>query len=249
MKILILTVAGMSTRFSQSLGKECLKCIYYKDGIQESLLYKILNQPVKFDKYILVGGYRFQELQQVIETQLGDFSGSIVSVENPQFSSYGSGYSLFLGIKEAFKDKPDEIMFAEGDLYVDESSYVRVFHSNRSVITFNHEPILADKAVAFYFGQENRMHYIYDTGHCLLSIKEPFSAIYNSGQIWKFNRMDVLEKLFATLPMEAWTGTNLILIENYFRQLDESDYELIPFHQWVNCNTISDWEKIQGESE
>ena len=33
-KALIVTVAGMSSRFSESLGRECLKCIYYPNDIK-----------------------------------------------------------------------------------------------------------------------------------------------------------------------------------------------------------------------
>ena len=65
-RILIITVAGMSTRFSQSIGQPCLKCIYYSSDSKESLLYQMLHQPVYFDKYIIVGGYMYDELQKTV---------------------------------------------------------------------------------------------------------------------------------------------------------------------------------------
>ena len=42
MKVLIITVAGMSTRFSQSVGAPCLKCLYHEGRAKDSLLYRML---------------------------------------------------------------------------------------------------------------------------------------------------------------------------------------------------------------
>lgn len=57
MKVLIITVAGMSTRFSESVGYPCLKCLYYKQDMKESLLYRFLYEYPEFDRYIIVGGF------------------------------------------------------------------------------------------------------------------------------------------------------------------------------------------------
>lgn len=46
--------------------------------------------------------------------------------------------------------------------------------------------LLLLKAVALYVDEIDKVHYIYDTNHSLLSIPSPIKAIYNSGQIWKF---------------------------------------------------------------
>ena len=58
MKVLIITVAGMSTRFSQSVGAPCLKCLYHEGRAKDSLLYRMLHQDGKFDRYVIVGGVR-----------------------------------------------------------------------------------------------------------------------------------------------------------------------------------------------
>ena len=95
MKILIVTVAGMSTRFSRSLGYGCLKCLYFRNDIRESLLYRLLHQPVSFDRYIIVGGYKFGELKEMVGREFSDMADRTALVENPFYAKYGSGYRLF----------------------------------------------------------------------------------------------------------------------------------------------------------
>ena len=99
MKILILTVAGMSTRFSESIGEPCLKCVFYRNNIKESLLYRMLHQNVAFDKYVIVGGYMFEQLKITLEKDFTEFQDKIILVRNERYSDFGSGYSLFLGLR------------------------------------------------------------------------------------------------------------------------------------------------------
>jgi hypothetical protein len=248
MKILIVTVAGCSTRFRESLGKDVLKCLYYENDIKDSLLCRIIHQPVAFDKYIIVGGYQFKTLKETIERDYAEYHDRIVLVENTYFDVYGSGYSLYCGLKEALKYPYDEIVFAEGDLFFDTESFVKVFNSDNSVITCNADSICANKAVAFYFDEKKDIHYIYDTGHNSFCIKEPFLAIYNSAQIWKFTDKTLLEKVWQAMDDKDWHGTNLVMIENYFGKLDAKDYSIVKFKNWINCNTITDFENI-GKAE
>jgi hypothetical protein len=241
MKILIVTVAGSSTRFRKSLGMDVLKCLYYEKDITESLLYRIIHQPVKFDKYIIVGGYKFKELRETIECNYADYRDQMILVENQHFDEYGSGYSLYCGLKEALNYAYDEIVFAEGDLFFDAASFVEIFELNRNVITCNSDPICANKAVAFYFDERQRIHYIYDTGHHSFCVNEPFLAIYNSGQVWKFSDPILLKKVWQAMDARDWQGTNLVMIEKYFRQLDAADYKIVMFKKWGNCNTLTDF--------
>ena len=244
-KIFITTVAGSSTRFSKSLGKEVLKCIYYKESFSESLLYRMLSQPVEFDKYIIVGGYKFEELKTIIKEKFQKFKDKIKLVKNDFFIEYGSGYSLYCGLKEAFKYEFDEIVFAEGDLFVDTKSFVKVCNTIQNVITYNSDPILAKKAVVFYFDEKRVLHYIYDISHNILMIHEPFISIYNSGQLWKFVDRNLLQKIYYDMNRKEWQGTNLVMIEKYFRQLPIDNYELIRLNNWINCNTIEDFKKFK----
>lgn len=243
MKVLIITAAGMSNRFSESLGYSCLKCIYYENSIEESLLYKMLYQKAVFDKYIIVGGFMFEELEKTINLHFTDILSKIVLIQNEKFKEYGSGYSLYLGICEALKEKFDELVFAEGDLFVDADDFQKLCNSDDDVITCNKEVIWADKAVVFYYDLENRIHYIYDTGHKALTIEEPFLGIFNSGQIWKFKNFEILKKIVLNLNDEERQGTNLVIIQKYFSAFSKRQYEIIQFNKWINCNTIADFKE------
>lgn len=244
LKVLLITVAGLSRRFSESIENECLKCLYYKNDFSESLLYNMIRQTEKFDKYIIVGGYKFDELKQVITEKFDDIKDKIILVKNDYYAEYGSGYSLYIGLKEALNIDYNELIFAEGDLFVDNKSFMEVYNCENNVITCNKESILANKAVAFYYDMSYGVHYIYDTSHKALCITEPFLGIFNSGQIWKFIDSAKLKYLTLNLDDELWQGTNLNLIQEYFGNLSKEDYEIIMFDKWINCNTISDFENI-----
>lgn len=244
MKALLVTVAGMSTRFSKSIGKECLKCIYSDESIENSLLYRMLQQPVEFDRYIIVGGYKFDELKAAIDMHFTAWKDRIVLVENEHFHDYGSGYSLFCGLQKAVEIGCDQVVFAEGDLFLDEASFVLAANSDKNVITCNKEAIYANKAVAFYFDTKDRIHYIYDTGHSALVINEPFKSIFNSGQVWKFSDKDLMRSTLEELSETEWQGTNLVFVERYFGKLNPNDMEVIFFERWINCNTVADYKKI-----
>lgn len=243
MKVLLVTVAGLSSRFSRSLGKDCVKCLYHEKNFEESLLWRLLRQPVKFDKYIIVGGYRFEEVKEALAAHFSDLAPKLWSVYNEAYETYGSGYSLFCGMKAAMTLPFDEIVFAEGDLFLDTPSFVKVCESEKSVITSNSDPITAAKAVVYYYDLSGRVRYLYDTGHDALTVPEPFRAIYNSGQVWKFADADTARTCFAAMSEADWRGTNLVYVENYFRAIAPEAQEVIPFATWINCNTIADFRK------
>lgn len=247
LKILLITVAGMSKRFSESVGKECLKCIYYNQGIEESLLYRLLHQSESFDKYILVGGFMFEELQKEIEQHFKEMQNKIILVKNDKYKEYGSGYSLYKGLEEAVKLQFDELIFTEGDLFFDRASFRKIVSAEKNVITYNRDPIWANKAVAFYFDQNYQIHYTYDGNHRVLEIVEPFLGIFNSGQVWKFFEFDRVKNIMKSMNEEAWKGTNLVFIQKYFESMQNQKYELIGFENWINCNTIIEFEKIGGD--
>ena len=59
MRTLIVTVAGTATRFNRDTEKEVLKCLYYKERPEYTLLYQILAKSDGIDEYIVVGGGLF----------------------------------------------------------------------------------------------------------------------------------------------------------------------------------------------
>ncbi len=243
MKILIVTAAGMSMRFSKSIGRTCLKCLYYQDNIRESLLWFLLHQEEEFDQYIIVGGFMFDELCKAVQSDFYDLNDKIILMNNEEYCRYGSGYSLYIGLKTAIKAGFDELIFLEGDLFFDQDSFQRIYDSPKSVITSSPEEILADKAVVFYFNKNHKIHYIYDTNHSMLEIREPFLGVFNSGQVWKFSRPDLVKSVFDSMDQKEWEGTNLVFVEKYFQSLNFNEYEIIRFSKWINCNTISDFQR------
>lgn len=243
MRILLLTVAGLSSRFSESVGYPCVKCLYYENDFSESLLSRMLERHSNFDEIVIVGGYEYEKLEHIIGKQFSKIRNKITLVKNEAFATYGSGYSLYKGY-EVIKDKKfNELIFAEGDLFLDDETFDKICSSKGSVITYNYSPIESNKSVAFYISKDGKPHYIYDTGHKVLEINEPFQAIYNSGQVWKFNNQGLLKKVYEAMLDIELQGTNLIPINKYFQELNVSEYELLGFSKWINCNTVTDFKK------
>lgn len=246
MKVLLLTVAGASTRFSQSIGKDCLKCLYYVNDFSESLLYKAVKKAAQFDKIVIVGGYKYEQLEKAVNSVFADMRDKIILLQNPFYLKYGSGYSLYVGLKYLYETGFDELVFAEGDLWIDGRSFKKIAASAKDAVTYNNQVIFSDKAVVFYFDVNNRVHYLYDTSHKYLEINQPFVSIYNSAQIWKFTSYNRFKQIYVSLRAEDWQTTNLVFIQKYFGG-DYSDFSLIEINKWVNCNTIEDFYKIGGK--
>lgn len=247
MRIFLTTVAGSATRFSESVGKPTVKCIFNREDPKKTLLNHMLTQASDYDVFVVVGGFLINELEAYINSVLSEeFKKKILLVNNEFYKEYGSGWSLYLGIKAVF-DKFgtdfDELLFAEGDLFVDDDSFNAVRDSKDSVITINSEAIRAKKAVALYYDLDEVPHYIYDTSHGQLVINEPFTAVYNSGQIWKFTDSKLLYKVTNDINEDRHEGTNLVLINEYFQTLAKNgkNIEVIPMKTWINCNTVNDF--------
>ena len=247
MRVFLTTVAGSATRFSESIGKPTVKCIYNREDPAKTLLNHMLIQAKDYDLFVVVGGFLINELEDYINNNLpSEFSEKVMLVNNEQYAEYGSGWSLYLGLDAALKiygKDITEVLFAEGDLFVDDESFSSVAGTKNSVITINSEAIKANKAVALYYDLENVPHYIYDTAHGQLKIDEPFTAVYNSGQIWKFTDIELLTDLVLNGDPERFTGTNLVLINEYFQKLAKNGetIDIISMKTWINCNTINDF--------
>lgn len=240
MKALIITVAGTATRFNKDTSRDTLKCLYFQENPRYSLLYQILDKARSLDKYIIVGGYLFEELSAFINCNLQEFKDKIELVYNSHYEDYGSGYSLIKGI-EAVSSECDEVIFVEGDLFYDGGSFEQVISSNNNVITANREFITSRKSVVLYVDMNGHIHYLYDTKHLSLEIAEPFQAIYNSAQIWKFLSVERLSGVIRNLTPTQIRDTNLEIIQGYFGSLPLDTMQFVPVDTWYNCNTVSDY--------
>lgn len=252
MKIVIITVAGISSRFNRDIPEEnkLLKCLYYENNPQDTLIYHMLEKAGYADGIVVVGGYKYDDLVGYIDVHVPEeLQNKIVTVYNDHYSDLSSGYSLYLGIKEALDHFSgiDEVLFVEGDLDIDNESFDNVVKSNKNVLTFNHEPIYSNKAVVLYQNENDEYHYLFNSDHGLLSMNEPFKAIFNSGQTWKFKDMDLLKIANDNFYENLIDDTNLGIIQKYFDLVEDNEkIEIIGLKHWVNCNTRDDYKLIKN---
>ncbi|MDO5823947.1 DUF6564 domain-containing protein [Methanobrevibacter sp.] len=251
MKISIITVAGISTRFNKDIPEDekILKCLYYEENPHDTLIFHMLEKLESYDKIIIVGGYRYSDLTGYIDEEIPEvLQEKIILVENDHFSDLSSGYSLYLGIKEALNnfDEIDEVLFVEGDLDIDNESFAKIVKSDKNVLTFNREPISSNKSVVLYQNKNNEYHYLFNSNHGLLSLSEPFKAIFNSGQTWKFKDMGLLREANDNFYNNLIEDTNLGIIQKYLDLMENNeDIEIIGLKHWVNCNTREDYQNIK----
>jgi len=244
MKSLIITVAGLSSRFNRDLEQPVLKCLYYEGNPYCSLLSMQISKTYEYvDEIVIVGGYKYDDLTAYITKYINDNKHKIKAVYNEHYHDYGSGYSLIKGIELLSKDT-DEVAFIEGDLLFNEESVESVLESKRDVISVNNEPILADKAVVLYFDANCYPHYVYDIKHSCLEIHEPFTAVYNSGQMWKFRDPARVREICRLLTPEQEKGTNLEIVQAYFGSIKENQLDIIHVRDWHNCNTLADYQGV-----
>lgn len=201
------------------------------------------------DGIIIVGGYKHADFEEYIRNHVSaELQEKISLVYNDHFSDLSSGYSLYLGIKEALDnfDDIDEILFIEGDLDIDNESFEDVIKSDKNVLTFNYEPIYSNKAVVLYQNGNDEYHYLFNSDHGLLSLGESFKAIFNSGQTWKFKDMELLRIANDNFYENIIEDTNLGIIQKYIDLIEnKDDIEIIGLKHWVNCNTRDDYKFIK----
>ena len=244
MQIAIITNAGISSRFNEGVpvGQKKLKAIYTEGDSRNTLLYHQLLKCAYAERIILVSGYKADDLREYCASLSKELIDKIIIVHNDHFENLGSGYSFYLGLNEAFKYNPSEILFVEGDLDIDNMSFAKVVSCPKSVLTYTFEPIFSSKAVVLYKDEQEHYQYAFNSSHGLLSIDSPFSCILNSGQTWKFTDMNALRRANDKFINEAKAGTNLRIIQSYLDQGVE--VELVPLQRWTNCNTREDYRKI-----
>ena len=246
MNAAIITVAGISSRFNADVPEreKTLKAIYTAFSPKETLLYQLVRKCAFADRIIVVGGYQFEQLQKFIREVCLPLWPQLVLVENPRYADLSSGYSLYLGITEALKHRPDRVLFVEGDLDIDDMSFEKVVRSGKNVLTYTKDPVYARKSVALYQKGDGRYQYAFNSAHGLLSIPEPFSMICNSGQLWQFTDAAALKTANDTFFRDNINDTNLGIIQGYLDRVEPDSVELIRLDRWTNCNTRDDYNHI-----
>ncbi len=245
-KTVVITVAGISSRFNEGFHDKFLKAIYFDEDFFETLLYKILEKCSFADSIVIVGGYKYDELKNYISKIPDEHLRKKISlVFNEYFSKYSSGYSLFLGLQNAFEKNASEIVFIEGDLDFDEDSFSKVVTSEKNVMTCSYIPIDSKKSVVVYKNSADVFKYAFNSEHGLLKIDEPFSCIFNSGQCWKFRNMEQLHSANEEFQKESIADNNLGIIQRYFDDISANDVDVVFFERWLNCNTREDYEQAK----
>lgn len=241
--IALITVAGVSSRFNLNQPVKALKAIYHENNPYNTCLYRLCRQCQTCDGIIVVGGYQFERLTDYIERVIPtELRAKIITVFNPRYADYASGFSIYSGLQTAFAfDELKEIIFIEGDLIVDTPSLSKVLKTEGDVITYNRKTVDSRKSVVLYDDAEGKFHYKYSAKHGLLSIEEPFRHIWNSGQIWKFTSLGALKNACSSFFQECISGVGLNLVQRYFDQIPPEDVTTVALEHWFNCNTREDY--------
>lgn len=238
---LLITSAGLSTRFSKSVGHDVLKITYHEGEPKRSLLGFQLDMASRLElaPIILVVGYRSSEVRAFVSAY---YPGrDITIVENTRYRDLGTCYSFVLGVRKAQQMGVDDLVYMEGDLVIDRPSLQNLLSAPGNAISSTGELITGASSVAFYVAEDGLLHYIYDTQHRALHIPEPFTILGNSGQVWKFSDTGQLYEVADSLDETELAGTNLIPIERYFQQVGTKDITWVQFADWVNCNEVDDY--------
>lgn len=243
MRCVVITVAGISSRFNEGFPDKRLKAIYCEGDYRQTILYQLLQKCRAADRIVIVGGYLYEELSRYIAESLEEpLREKIDLVYNEFYEKYASGYSLYKGLEQALKQEGvEELLFVEGDLEIDADSFRRIWESEKDVFTYTSETIYSDKAVVVYEDTGHRYHYIYSTEHGSLRIADEFYSIYNSGQCWKFHHMGDLKTAMDEFLLQNRADTNLLIIQRYFDRRSREEIEPIAIKRWMNCNTRRDY--------
>ena len=249
MKIMIITAAGVSSRFNEGFSEteSALKMIYSEGDEQDTLLFHLLEKCDFADRIVIVGGYRYDELQAYIASAVipDEWRERIRLVYNKHFEDLNSGYSLYKGLEKALTYDPDEIIFIEGDVGTDAESFEAVVETDATVLTYSREPIYSERAVVFYQDDNGEYHYAFSKEHGMLKIDEPFWCILNSAQMWKFRDMEALAAANDDFRENYYDETNLFIVQGYLDRLPEEERIVLrELCNWSNCNTRDDWKRI-----
>lgn len=240
----IVTLAGTSSRFSASVGCECHKSLYRETPVDKSILDFQLDllRRNRFEHVVLVGGYRFDEVQEHVQGQCSGID--ITLVYNEHYADWGSCQSLCLGI-DAIPGGTDTVAFLEGDLLFDETTFSEMVSSGCDAITAAPGIIDARTSVAFCISTSGHLGYFYDPSHVALHGIPPFVQLGNSGQVWQFADVSRLKDCSNRCSIPNRKGTNLIPIQDYFSGRGTSALRVFSFQTWFNCNTIADYRAMK----
>ena len=110
MRVFLTTVAGSATRFSESIGKPTVKCIYNREDPAKTLLNHMLTQAKDYDLFVVVGGFLINELEDYINTNLpSEFSEKVWSLDRRIYHPHYMAEAAFAAERDGEKKttRPD----------------------------------------------------------------------------------------------------------------------------------------------
>lgn len=154
-------------------------------------------------------------------------------------------FSLYYGVLAA--EGATELLFCEGDIITDRDSFRQLASAQKDSFAIAREPIFADRSVAAYQGSDDRLHYLFDANHGALTFPPNVKAVFHSAQAWKIDDGEAFIRLNAQLTETERRGTNLVLIERYFRRQPMEKLNPITLEHWINCNTREDFARYESQ--
>lgn len=251
MKDVIITLAGASSRFSKSVGKPAHKSIYCINN--KCLLFKMLDQLERSQNVknvVIVTGYQDNDITLMIDAwKYGNFrSMNIFIVHNQYWKETGSNESMLRGLLHwtMLENKSESVVCIEGDLSVSNlEDLLNAKVPTISRVTSNAQSILdASRDVLCCIFPDGRVEWVYDREHKAFPIREQYTKIFASGQMWEFNTnskrfIEEMKHLADYIKdLDICNQTNLDIISRL-----TFDPEIFVLKDWVNCNTIDDLTK------
>ena len=247
MKDVVITCAGGSTRFSNSVNCPAHKSIYKADGQTKCLLEWQIDTALSSEnvnKIIIVVGFQNTQVEDFIKSKYPN-NERIITVNNEQWNTTGSNLSMCLGLLACKNTKADSILCVEGDLY---ASNFKVLIECPSTSDFRsttngHSTIYSNVDVLGIISKTSsgfRTSFEYSTDHSEFKSINFYNAvtIFPSGQMWEIATkkidFDKVTKCAEMFPSK----TNLEILQHF----SSSKSPMYPFElkDWVNCNTITE---------
>lgn len=253
MKDIVITCAGGSTRFSNSVNAQAHKSIYKADGQVRCLLEWQIDTALSSEnvnKIIVVVGFLHTQVEEFIKSKYPN-NDRIVIVDNKQWSSTGSNLSMCLGLLACKDTKAHSILCVEGDLYASNFKELIEAKSTGSfcATTNGHSTIDSNVDVLGIVSKTSvgfQTSFEYSRNHSAFDYIYFYDVVtlFPSGQMWEIATpnidFDKVAKSAELFPNE----TNLEILQHFsFRRSPMAPFEL---KDWINCNTITELLKCKA---
>lgn len=249
MKDIVITCAGGSVRFSNSVKCLAHKSIYKAKNQVRCLLEWQIDTALSsknVNNIIVVVGFLNNWIEEFIKSSYPN-NERITIINNEKWSTTGSNLSMCLGLLACKNTKADSILCVEGDLYASNFKELIEYPSTKGFrsTTNGHSTVVSNVDVLGIISKENKSfktYFEYSRDHSVFSKidYEKVVMLFPSGQMWEIATdkidFDKVSKSAEMFPEK----TNLEVLQLF--SINSMLIELTPFplKDWINCNTISE---------